>query len=59
MRSSDSLDEERMNRENDQRSPERVAEDRASWDRTPDYLREPKRERVWIDDNDPDSDDPS
>lgn len=58
MRSSDSLDEERMNRENSERSPQRAAEDRARRERTPEYLREEKKDRVWISDNDPRSDDP-
>ena len=59
MRSSDSLREEHKNRINSERSPQRAAEDRAQRERTPGYLREPKEERLWIEDNDPDSDDPS
>lgn len=58
MRSSDSLREEHMNRVNSERSPQRAAEDRARRERTPEYLREPKKDRVWVPDNDPHSDDP-
>ena len=58
MRSSDSLHEEHMNRVNSERSPQRAAEDRYRRRNTPDYLREPKQDRIWIPDNDPDSDDP-
>ena len=58
MRSSDSINEEHLNRTNDQRSPQRAAEDRARRERTPEHLREPKQKRLWIPDNDPYSDDP-